>query len=287
MNKNNFYRYKICSKESYLKFIVHLPKFLFGVSAKIYKCVDCRVGVTIPPPKVSVEYYENNYEYDESFHKKNRIHQEYADKLMCKFEAFLPKGAHLLDFGSGGGFLLSAAKANGYIGEGVEANQILVKRCWALGLDVTQKSIDDLIAENKKFDLIIFSAVLEHLEDPVSMLQKSTQLLSSVGMIAVIQANYYGLLPRLFPWCWYGWQPKEHYWHFNSSSLIVLGDMAALKQIKKIDDGLFHPWFFGLDMKQLIARNLAAIISRLGLWLGLGDNLIVICKKNTSAAKCT
>jgi hypothetical protein len=154
-------------------------------------------------------------------------------------------------------------------------------------LDVTQKSIDDLIAENKKFDLIIFSAVLEHLEDPVSMLQKSTQLLSSVGMIAVIQANYYGLLPRLFPWCWYGWQPKEQYWHFNSSSLIVLGDMAALKQIKKIDDGLFHPWFFGLDMKQLIARNLAAIISRLGLWLGLGDNLIVIYKKNTSAAKCT
>ena len=282
MNKNIFYHCKICSKESYLELVSNLPKFLFGVSAKIYQCRACKVGITLPSPKVSVDYYENNYKYDESFHKKNKIHQAYAEKLIGRFEEFIPKGAHLLDFGSGGGFLLSAAKAKGYIGEGVEANQILVEKSRNQGLKVTQKNIDDLISENKKFDLIIFSAVLEHLEDPIDILEKSKQLLAPLGMVAVIQANYYGLLPRLLPWCWYGWQPKEHYWHFNSSSLQVLGGMVSLSLLKKIDDGLFHPWFYGLDLKQLLARNLAAIISRLGLLIGLGDNLIVIYRKNTN-----
>ena len=94
--------------------------------------------------------------------------------------------------------------------------------------------------------------------------------------MAISQAAYDGLLPKVFPWGWYGWQPQEHFWHFNKRSLQRMTSRAGLEVQRSIRNNLHHPWFKKGSILELVGRNIAALIARVGLAINRGDNIIFI-----------
>jgi SAM-dependent methyltransferase len=268
----------VCGKTAGWKLVTTLPTFLFYRHAEILRCNNCGVGRTIPAPDTTIEYYENNIRNDELFIKRSGIYKCFAEELLKHLIDISPAGGKLLDFGCGGGFIIEAAGRMGYRAEGIEANVAMVDWCQSRGLKVSNKDIDQLVAEDGKYDVVIFSAVLEHILDPYSVLVSCKRLLSPSGILVISQASYDGLLPRILPWGWYGWQPLEHYWHFTPQSLCMLLQRCGLCPIELIRNSLYHPWFKRGTILELAGRNLAALIARIGLKMGMGDNFYYFFK---------
>lgn len=268
----------ICGGVSGWKHVASLPFFLFRRNAQVVKCVDCGVGRTFPAPVISIEYYESNDRNDVLFTERAAIYRYFAEELLSNLKKVSAKAGSLLDFGCGGGFIVEAASKLGYQAEGIEANSAMVEWCQSRGLSVHHKEIAQLVEEGRQYDVIVFSAVLEHLSDPYSVLVACKQLLKPSGTIVISQASYDGLLPRLFPWGWYGWQPLEHFWHFTpdaSSRMCARCDMYPAHLMR---GNLYHPWFRRGTFLELIGRNLAALIARIGLRVGKGDSFYLFVK---------
>jgi len=243
------------------------------------QCSNCTVGRTLPAPEAGLEYYKDNARNDDLFTHRAPIYKKFAEEILTHLDILHSSKGRLLDFGCGGGFVVEAAMQHGYYAQGIEPNLAMCSWCAERGLDVTSKNIDQLASENAPYDVIIFSSVLEHLENPFETLQSCLRILAPGGVIVIAQASYAGLLPRLFPWGWYGWQPKEHFWHFSPTSLRKLCQRCNLQEIALIRGSLHHPWFVKGNLDVLIGRNLAALLARLGNAWGMGDNNYLLAKK--------
>lgn len=263
------------------------PSFLFGKPFSISKCPNCGLGKTDPLPKTNVQYYEINERYDSLFTTKRDLYLSFAKQLLKSLTSIVknPKGKRLLDIGCGGGFAVEYATSLGYAAEGIESNEELVRWCQKRGLTVSKLDVMQMeIPLDQKFDVIILSAILEHLKDPFSLLLHiRKKMVSHNGVILISQASYDGLLPRIFPWGWYGWQPQEHFWHFTPDSFTMLANRAGFDVIYLKRNSLYHPWFINKNIEDLVGRNLAAVIARVGLFLGMGDSFhAVIQPVNTT-----
>lgn len=233
--------------------------------------------MTAPAPSCSAkEMYEENVKYEDLFSKKADLYRRFAEDLLRPLKNIMrSEDKRLIDIGCGGGFAVEAAMEMGFIAEGVEANAKVVEWCKGRGLNVIQGDIKKLLSKTN-YDVVVLSAVLEHLPDPEKMLTACKKILNPGGVILIQQAVYDGLLPSVFPWGWYGWQPKEHFWHFTPASLDVLFDKCGFRKVHSARYSLHHPWFLKGSIKELAGRNLAAVIARIGANMGRGDGLNIV-----------
>ena len=270
----------ICCSSQNWKIKTSLPKFLFGKKAVIEVCQQCGMGRTIPAPYLSPNHYQNNERYDELFVSNALQYRMFAKGLLSMLDGRMEKG-RLLDVGCGGGFLVAEALEQGFDAQGIEANEGMVKWAKEQGVPVSTCNLEDKKAKHEKYDVIVFSAVLEHLEHPREILHICTELLKENGVILISQASFDGLLPKVFPWGWYGWQPVEHYWHFTPESFEKLAESCNMEMVSCRRNSLYHKYYLSGGMKTIIARNLATFLAKLGEKKGMGDNFdCLISKRN-------
>lgn len=275
MANNSILKCPCCKGQLWTK-RCYLPKLIFGQGCHIYSCKKCGCGQTYPAPKTDFEFYQNNFTYDELFLSNGSLYLSFAEDLLEFIGNSEQSRRRLLDIGCGGGFLIQAAKDRGFDARGVEANVNMVNWALARNLDVFAGNLDEYVESYKEFfDFIVLSAVIEHVEDPARLLSQSLKLLAPGGLIVISQASFDGLLPVIFPWGWYGWQPDQHYWHFTPNALIKMAENHGLKVERIKRYSLYHPWYFRGGFKNIIGRNLATLISRLGSLLGRGDGFYI------------
>lgn len=272
----------LCGKISTWAKVTTLPAFIFGKKAAVVECSQCGCAKTIPPP-VSLEFYEINNRYVELFTKKREIYAKYSGDILSGLDGLLkPHGRRLLDVASGGGFLVEVAMNRGYAAEGVELNGEMVSWCKGRGLNVHHADALDFLASCDPYDVIVLSSIIEHLENPIKLIEACRKALKPEGMILVSQAIYNGLLPVIFPWGWYGWQPKEHYWHFTDKSLVALFRSLGFEVVRSKKFSLHHPWVFYGGIKNFVGRNVAAILARVAVLLGREDGYLLVMKVENS-----
>lgn len=256
-----------------------LPAFIFGVSAEIIVCHSCGCGATWPSPSLRENYYQENQGYSELFTQNAALYNIFAKGLLKSLDGIIdPLGKTMLDIGCGGGFLVQAATDIGMIAEGVEANAEMVGWGKSRGLNVSQLSVEQLKVSGKRFDVIVLSAILEHLKNPHDLLLSCKDILRDGGVVLVSQASFDGLLPRLFAWGWYGWQPQEHFWHFTPKSFNKLAEKSGYRTQKLVRGSLYHQWFGKGGIKVLLGRNTATLLAKLGAMLNRGDSFNAVLK---------
>ena len=260
----------ICCGGTTWQAVATLPRFIFNVSARIEKCSTCGLGRTVPAPSVCFDHYNIAGDSVTNFKTRAEDYRLFARSLLA--DAPIRSG-RLLDIGCGGGFLIEEATALGFDARGVEANETVVRWCQSRGLKVSCVDVSQLDPK-EKFDLIVISAVLEHLEDPAKLIRSTQKMLGEQGSILISQASFDGLLPHVLPWGWYGWQPKEHFWHFTPESFRRFADRTGF-DIQIIRRSLHHPWYF---RGKNILRNPLTAIARIGGYLGYGDSFNAIMK---------
>lgn len=143
-------------------------------------------------------------------------------------------GARLLEVGCGSGATLKGMVDLGWHAEGVDFDAKSVRNARSKGLTVHH---GDLIAqkyEDSTFDAIVMSHVIEHVPDPLQVLQESYRILKPGGVLVVLTPNTGSFGHWIYRDNWRGLEPPRHLHLFNARSL------SNLSLVAKFDDVSCH-----------------------------------------------
>lgn len=137
----------------------------------------------------------------------------------------LPRGARVLDVGSGSGELLAALVAAGFQAEGVELSALAQAQASAQGLRVHAGELAQ--APAGPFDAIAFWHVLEHLPQPVEALREAAKRLAPQGLLILQVPNVRSWQAQAFGPRWLALDAPRHLHHFHPASLAQALEQAG------------------------------------------------------------
>lgn len=115
--------------------------------------------------------------YDEQYFSYQQKLGEFGAEIKAKiFQPYIKKDMTVIEFGSGGGYLLNCLQANEKIG--IEINDIARLEAEKIGIN-SVKNIDDI--PDNFADIIISSHALEHVENPFGVLCELRKKLKENG----------------------------------------------------------------------------------------------------------
>jgi 2-polyprenyl-3-methyl-5-hydroxy-6-metoxy-1,4-benzoquinol methylase len=158
-------------------------------------CEHCGLVYLDPLPHDVRDFYENQYRLDYKgsyIPKKKHVYRAglVAINRYKRIKAFLPQQGKILDIGSGGGEFVYLMKTLGYSAQGVEPNAGYANYSRdELGLEITVSFIQDIDFPDESFDVITIWHVLEHTEEPSSVLAKLFSILKPTGQLVVEVPN--------------------------------------------------------------------------------------------------
>ena len=116
----------------------------------------------------------------------------------------------MLDIGCGNGSLLKQAKDLGWNVMGVEMDPLAVEHCNSKGLDVIQGDFNT-IKDTNKFDCVVLRHVIEHVIDPLSLIDIALSNLSPSGLLWIQWPNPNSLGLQKYGRYWRGLEAQDIY----------------------------------------------------------------------------
>jgi 2-polyprenyl-3-methyl-5-hydroxy-6-metoxy-1,4-benzoquinol methylase len=196
-----------------------VKKINWGVPVRGFKSAECKsCGLIYVQNRLNKQglqkYYQN---YLSNVHQANKKWNQQRE-LMYVIEFNLINSychpGRVLDVGCSGGYFLDHFKKVGFDCHGVEINEESVKEA----RKKHQIYLGDFssIKFDKKFDLIIFRGVIEHVPIPKLYLDKAIRLLNKNGFIYITSTpNAGSLCSKLFKEKWNQHEPEAHLIHFQ------------------------------------------------------------------------
>ncbi len=171
------------------------------------------------------KYYDQ--EYFDNYQKKIGLFGGKAS--LFKFQNYIKPEDIVLDFGCGGGFLLSNLSCKKKLG--VEINELARKNALLLGIECYD-NID--IIEDASIDVIISSHCLEHTTSPYDIIAKMYKKLKVGGtIIVVVPTDSFKVK----------YKPNNVDFHLYSFSPMNLGNLFHSCGFSNIQvKPLFHKW---------------------------------------------
>lgn len=213
----------------------------------VIDCSHCGFKHIIPIPtqKELEQIYRHDYyttekplyleHYREDLEWWNLVYSDRYDT----FEALLPiEQRRILDVGSGPGFFLKHGKDRGWDGLGIEPSVQAAAHSRELGVNIMEEFLSEETARQlDSFDVIHMSSVLEHIPDPVELLDIIQKHLRPGGVLCVVVPNDYNpfqLALRaacdFLPW-WVA--PPHHINFFDFASLERLLTQCGFEVVSK------------------------------------------------------
>jgi 2-polyprenyl-3-methyl-5-hydroxy-6-metoxy-1,4-benzoquinol methylase len=191
----------------------------------IIECSSCKNHFTDPVPNNIDRYYPNRYRnYGKiTFFLLNFFYKRNVKNWIKQFG----DNKSVLEVGCGTGFMLSIFKKNGWKVFGIERNEQVAKKAKELYcIDVSSKNLKDI--NGKKFDLILLFNVLEHVDDPISVVNECAKKLNKNGEIVIKVPNFDSWQSRIMGKYWFHLDVPRHLFHFNTTSLKKIIDDSKL-----------------------------------------------------------
>lgn len=235
---------------------MHKGKVLAEIGKfKIIDCETCRFKHLDPiPSKEEIEeYYEKQY-YQENIPKLLDYEKETEElqwSNLCYRDRFstINKYIHirsddtkrLLDVGCGNGFFLKIMNEKGWEVFGIEPSLAASECAHSLGINVSNTTLEDFIETQwyGYFDFINLKCVLEHVPNPVDILEICKNLLNKSGMICIEVPNDFNPLQLQIhnigkPQWWI--TIPDHINYFNFSSLKELLENLGFEIVLQTTD---------------------------------------------------
>jgi 2-polyprenyl-3-methyl-5-hydroxy-6-metoxy-1,4-benzoquinol methylase len=170
----------------------------------LVRCSGCRLVFQHPQPSqaaMAALYYDDG-DFAERLDGDLRDFTllRAREKLALLDGAGIRRGGDLLDVGCSSGAWLEVAGQAGWSGTGVELGAPVAERARRRGLEVFTGTLEDAARTDlgaRRFSLITFWDVLEHLPDPLAALEIARGLLAPGGAVALTTPNVEGLYPRV------------------------------------------------------------------------------------------
>ena len=141
-------------------------------------------------------------------------------------------GMRLLDVGCGSGEFLAYARSAGWEVVGVDPDPKAVEVARNRGLDVRKGGIEVLDPEWDRFDGITLNHVIEHVHEPLTVLERCYALLKPGGWIWLETPNLDALGHKRYRANWRGLEPPRHLVLFTRFSLVQALERAGFQGVQ-------------------------------------------------------
>lgn len=187
----------ICSSERYRVLGYHggwAHHRGLGIASRIVRCRDCGFIYANPTP---FPRDHSHYADTDQYFRTHQVEQKVAAcRALLGIAEELRDGrkGRLLDIGCGRGESLVAARESGWEAEGIEPSEDFARYGReTLGVNVRHGFIEQTDYQDGEFDFVILNAVLEHVYEPMPLLQEARRLLRPGGLIFLDVPNEAGL----------------------------------------------------------------------------------------------
>ena len=153
-----------------------------------------------PFSQLSNEWWDKNGKF-QSLHKFTDIRIQYINRVVSKYKTsnktYVLNKLKCLDIGCGGGLLSERIARQGGLVTGIDITKSSIEiakvHAFNSGLNINYLNTDvsSFIKNNssKKFDLVIASEVVEHLDDRVLFFKETSKLLKNKGILILTTIN--------------------------------------------------------------------------------------------------
>jgi SAM-dependent methyltransferase len=193
-------------------------------------------------------------------------------ELEQELRARLSRPPAVLDIGCATGSLLEKLRDRGWAVRGIEigAPSAAYARS-ARGLEVSTLPLEENHFPPHAFDLVLASHLIEHLNDPASLVQEVHRILVPGGRFLVTTPNIGGLQARLFRGRWRS-AIFDHLYLFSTKTLSALLARAGFTVEKTVTWGGLAAGAAPLPLKRLFDRAAKP--------LGFGDVMLLRARKD-------
>jgi len=253
-----------------VKFFANARDVEYCTTDDVYRYLQCSKCESVflenpPVDKLNVIYPANYYSYLQSDAKASlleRVKQRFDARLFKQVLKQIP-GDHLrvLDVGGGTGWLLSQVRCvSDRVSETheVDFDETARDAAEAAGHVFHSKRVEEFVS-SEKFDLILMLNLIEHVADPVTVLQSMTKLLSPDGILLIKTPNTKTLDRYLFQHRnWGGFHCPRHFVLFTLDSFREMAEECGLDVVQaKYTQGA--PQWTSSIMAQLMRWNLVRV----------------------------
>ncbi len=284
-----------------------------------FQVIDCEVCgfkhiIPIPTEDYLKAYYQDHWvenrpaEFYEKLESDFDWHREFYNEKYDVFERYLEgKKKRILDIGSGLGFFLKVGKERGWETLGVEPSRESCDyaRKHGIGLENAFFNKQNYLSFGT-FDVVHLHEVIEHILDPVAMIDMAREILKPGGILCIVSPNEFNQLQNAYvtssglsKW-WIS--PPEHINYFDFSTITSLLDTHGFDVVErtatfplelfllmgdeyvgndKIGKEIHQKRVnFEANLSGLENRDLRRDLYRKFAELGLGREFVVFAKKN-------
>jgi SAM-dependent methyltransferase len=251
----------------------------YGKHAEIFECKNCGFHQCTHMTDV-LKYYEGMEDDEYEKTRKQRAFQEAA--VLKRLNLCGNENIRLLDVGAGSGILVSEANKMGLDAEGVEPSKSLQEIALSQGLKVHLGTLPHNALKGT-YDVITLIDVIEHVPNPLEVLQSIAQYLSESGRLVVVTPDRKSKVAKIMGKKW--WHLRvAHIGYFDYATI-----RRALRSTGYEIVSVTRPgWYFPLDY--LFVRLLSYLptclrveppkcFSRVTVKLNLRDSLEITAVK--------
>ena len=253
---------------------------------KIVRCMTCRLVYAIPKESTQ-KLVEDYLTMEDPVYVEEEIGRRAQARLILSLIAKYKKPGSLLDVGCGPGLFLDEAKKQGWSVQGVDLS-VWAKEHARLNFDISvfQGTLNGAHFPDRQFDVIVMNDVIEHLEDPKSVLKEIRRVLKNEGLLYISTPDIESFWSRLLRARWWGIN-KYHLFYFSRKTIEKMFLEAGMKSVRYAPYPRVFSWNYWV--KRLRAypgfiHTLSGFLSKFGngrrlLTIVLHDQIGVLVKK--------
>lgn len=137
-------------------------------------------------------------------------------------------GGRLLEVGCGSGQALRVLGELGWDAEGVDFDRAAVERARARGLAVRLGSLREQGYAAESFDAVVMSHLIEHVPDPLLVLEECRRVLKPGGRLVILTPNAGSWGHAVIQEHWFALDPPRHLILFHLGTLRTVVEAAGL-----------------------------------------------------------
>jgi len=205
---------------------------------RVVRCCVCALVFVNPRPSTAAlrQYYgaKDLMQHDAWSayfqHSSDQLRDLWQERLRDLHRWKPGSGLRLLDVGSGYGDFLYHASSSGWDVLGFEFAPAVAEVCkQKYGIPVQVGQLSEIGLQAASFDAITMWHVLEHLPQPVSVLQRTLQLLAPGGLLALEVPNLNFLVRKSYR---YPLSATLHLYHFTPATLTSMVRKVGFKVLE-------------------------------------------------------
>lgn len=194
----------------------------------ILGCYSCGLAYTETYPGDLDRYYPGKYRAYGPL--VTRLLGFLYDFRVSRWSRLKPNGGSILEIGCGSGLMLTAFRRRGWRVLGLERTEEVAEIGRARGLEITALPLEEL-SKSASFDLILLFNVLEHIDDPLTLLRGCAKRLAPEGRLIVVVPNFSSWQARIAGPKWFHLDVPRHVNHFTPETLRATLGLAGLRII--------------------------------------------------------